>query len=102
MAQHTGRITDDQVEAVRELIRAIPPGRVATYGDVAAAAGLTNPRSVGWILRVDGADLPWQRVIRASGRPATHLYPQQLDRLRAEGVPSDDGRVDLRRYRHTF
>lgn len=100
MTPKRGTVTDAQVEAVRALITAIPAGRVATYGDIAAAAGLSNPRLVGWILRTDGADLPWHRVIRASGRPASHLGGEQLARLRAEGVLAVDGRVDLARVRH--
>lgn len=95
-------VTDEQVELVRALIVGIPPGRVATYGDIAAAAGLSSPRIVGWILRVDGSDLPWHRVITASGRPASHLRTEQLERLRAEGVSAVDGRVDLRAVRHRF
>lgn len=93
------RITDEQVEAVRALVAAVPPGRVTTYGDVAAAAGLTSPRIVGTILRTDGHDLPWHRVLRASGVPAPHIAPEQLARLRAEGVLADDGRVPLQTYR---
>ncbi|MEZ5210027.1 MULTISPECIES: MGMT family protein [unclassified Gordonia (in: high G+C Gram-positive bacteria)] len=92
-------ITDEQVELVRALIRAIPPGQVSTYGDLADAAGLTNPRQVGWILRTDGADLPWQRVIAASGRPAVHKAREQLELLRAEGAPIDGDRVVLRKCR---
>ena len=95
-------VTDEQVERVRALIRAIPAGRVATYGDIAAATGLSNARTVGWILRTDGSDLPWHRVIRASGRPADHLRTEQLQRLRTEGVLSVDGRVDMRAVRHHF
>ncbi|MGH3563386.1 MAG: MGMT family protein [Mycobacterium sp.] len=95
-------VTDEQIERVRALITAIPVGRVATYGDIAAAAGLSNPRTVGWILRTDGSDLPWHRVIRASGRPVAHLHTEQLERLRAEGVLAVDGRVDLRAVRHKF
>lgn len=91
--------TDAQVERVRALVRAIPPGEVSTYGDLAAAAGLTSPRIVGAILRTDGADLPWHRVLRASGVPAPHLADEQLARLRAEGVPADGGRVALRTRR---
>ncbi|MFT3661415.1 MAG: MGMT family protein [Gordonia sp. (in: high G+C Gram-positive bacteria)] len=93
------KITDEQVELVRALIRSVPPGRVTTYGDVADAAGLTNPRQVGWILRTDGADLPWQRVVPASGRPSVANAGRQLELLRAEGVPIVDGRVRLRSCR---
>ena len=95
-------ITDNQVESVRALVASIPPGRVATYGDIACAASLSSPRIVAWILRTDSADLPWHRVIRACGRPAPHLATEQLARLRAEGVPARDGRVALASARHSF
>jgi len=95
-------ITEAQVEAVRALVAAIPPGRVSTYGDIADAAGLSSARIVGWIMRTDSSDLPWHRVITASGRPATHLAARQLELLRAEGVLADDGRIPLREVRHVF
>ena len=91
--------TEEQVERVRELVAAIPPGRVATYGDIASAAGLSSPRTVGWIMRTDSADLPWHRVIGSSGRPAGHLADRQLSRLAEEGVAVTDGRVDMRAAR---
>ncbi|SHV76029.1 methylated-DNA--protein-cysteine methyltransferase [Mycobacteroides abscessus subsp. abscessus] len=96
------KVTDEQVEKVRDLVASIPPGRVSTYGDIADAAALSSPRIVGWIMRTDSSDLPWHRVISASGRPAPHLATRQLERLRAEGVLADDGRVRLREYRHEF
>ncbi|MEO9329913.1 MGMT family protein [Gordonia aurantiaca] len=92
-------ITEEQVEAVRTLVAAIPVGRVSTYGDLAAAAGLSSPRIVGWIMRTDTADLPWHRVVTASGRPAPHLATRQLELLAAEGVPITDGRIRLRQCR---
>ena len=67
-------VTDEQVERVRALVASIPAGRVSTYGDIADAAGLSSPRIVGWIMRTDSSDLPWHRVITASGRPA-HIWP---------------------------
>lgn len=96
------KITDHDVERVRALVAAIPAGRMATYGDVADAAGLSSARMVGWVMRIDSADLPWHRVIRASGRPAAHLATRQLALLRAEGVLAVDGRVALRHVRHQF
>lgn len=96
------QITDEQVEEVRALVAAIPSGRVSTYGDIAEAAGLSSARIVGWIMRTDSSDLPWHRVITASGKPAAHLATRQLELLRAEGVLSDDGRVPLREVRHEF
>ncbi|MBS1694313.1 MAG: MGMT family protein [Actinobacteria bacterium] len=95
-------VTDEQVEAVRALVASIPAGRVSTYGDIADAARLSSPRIVGWIMRTDSSDLPWHRVIAASGRPAAHLATSQLELLRAEGVLAVAGRVRLADVRHTF
>ncbi|MBF6184971.1 MGMT family protein [Nocardia farcinica] len=91
--------SEAQIERVRELVASVPTGRVVTYGDLAAAAGLSTPRTVGWIMRTDAADLPWHRVVGAGGKPAAHLAHRQLGLLVAEGVPVRDGRVDLRAAR---
>ena len=99
------KITDVHVEQVRALVASIPPGRVATYGDIACAAGLSSPRIVAWIMRTDSEDLPWHRVITASGRPAPHLASRQWELLRAEGVIATEGRVPLtgsESVRHDF
>lgn len=90
---------EQQHERVRDRVASIPPGSVSTYGDIAADTGLPTPRLVGWVLKVDGHDLPWHRVLRADGKPAPHIRHEQLELLRAEGVLADDDRVDLRRYR---
>lgn len=95
-------VTDDQVERVRALVASIPAGRVSTYGDIAAVAGLSSPRIVGYIMRIDSLDLPWHRVITASGRPAMHLTTRQLELLRAEGVLANDGRIPLDEVRYEF
>jgi methylated-DNA-protein-cysteine methyltransferase-like protein len=95
-------VTDEQVERVRALVASIPAGRVATYGDIAAVAGLSSPRIVGWIMRTDSSDLPWHRVITASGRPARHLTSRQLELLRAEGILAVDGKIALDEVRHEF
>ena len=105
-------VTDEQVETVRALVASIPAGRdkcasipagrVSTYGDIADAAGLSSPRIVGWIMRTDSSDLPWHRVITASGRPAPHLATRQLELLRAEGLLATDGRIKLSEVRHEF
>jgi methylated-DNA-protein-cysteine methyltransferase-like protein len=73
---------------------------VATYGDVAALAGERSARLVGRVLREDGADLPWHRVLRADGScAAPNKADEQRARLRAEGVEIRDGRVVLARFR---
>jgi len=99
------KITDEQVERVRDLVASIPAGRVVTYGDIASAAVLSSPRIVAWIMRTDSADLPWHRVITASGRPAPQLATRQWELLRAEGVIAINHRVLLtgeRSVRHEF
>ncbi|GAC66605.1 MGMT family protein [Gordonia soli] len=92
-------VTEEEVEAVRALVAAIPEGKVTTYGDLAGAVGLSSARIVGWIMRTDSADLPWHRVVPASGKPAPHLVHRQLEELRAEGVPIRDGKIALRECR---
>lgn len=84
---------------MRYIVASVPAGRVATYGDIAALAGLSTPRLVGRILSEDGHDLPWHRILRADGTPAPHLVHRQLELLRAEGVLADGQKVDLRHYR---
>jgi alkylated DNA nucleotide flippase Atl1 len=93
---------DATVERVRAAVRAIPPGQVRSYGEIAAEAGLRSARLVGHILAVDGHDLPWHRVVRANGGFAPHLAAEQAARLRTEGVLATDGRVPpaLRPGRH--
>jgi alkylated DNA nucleotide flippase Atl1 len=95
-------VTDEQIERVRALVASIPSGRVSTYGDIAAVARLSSPRIVGYIMRIDSLDLPWHRVITASGRPARHLTTRQLELLRAEGVLADDGKIPLEEVRYEF
>ena len=90
---------EELVELIRAVISRIPEGRVATYGDVAELSRAPSPRMVGRVLQEDGHDLPWQRVLRANGTCAPHIAEEQLQRLRAEGVMSMDGKVDLRKYR---
>jgi methylated-DNA-protein-cysteine methyltransferase-like protein len=90
---------------VKEIIRSIPPGKVATYAQVAALAG--NPRAVRgviWILHSSSGkeNLPWQRVINSRGKislPPGGGYEEQKALLMGEGVVFDpDDRVDLSRF----
>lgn len=90
---------------VLAVIRAIPRGRVMTYGSVAAAAGSHRAaRGVAWILHStsDRARLPWHRVVGRGGRIALHAEAGgnlQRSRLEAEGVGFGlDGRVDMDRF----
>jgi len=88
-----------------ELIRAIPRGRVATYGDVARLAG--NPRAardVGWALSAlpPGNDVPWWRVVNRHGGLScrSNGTALQAELLQEEGIAFDaEGRLNLASYR---
>jgi alkylated DNA nucleotide flippase Atl1 len=84
-------------EQVLDLVDRIPPGRVLAYGDVAALVGGGGPRQVGRVMALWGGGVPWWRVVRASGEPATGHEREALARLRREGAPlrADGTRVDL-------
>lgn len=90
---------EETFERVRSVVASIPSGCVLGYGDVAELAGLRSARLVGRILREDGADLPWHRVLRSNGTVVEHLRHRQLELLRAEGVLADGGRIMMNRYR---
>lgn len=86
-------------------VAAIPPGRVASYGQIARLAGFANgARLVGWALRSAPPDieLPWHRVVNAKGRisisPTNPAHEEQQRRLRAESVAVAEGRVDMAVY----
>jgi methylated-DNA-protein-cysteine methyltransferase-like protein len=93
-------------EQIYEVIRRIPPGRVATYGQIARLAGMPREaRTVGWALHSlpEGSDVPWQRVINAQGRvsfrPGSEGAALQQALLEEEGIVFDrDGRVNLKLY----
>ena len=76
-------------------------GCVLTYGDVAEYVGTGSARSVGAVLRRHGHEVPWQRVVLATGAPAPAAPQRALLLLRCDGaplVPAGD-RVDLARAR---
>ena len=86
--------------AIHAAVRAIGRGQVASYGEVAARAGLPGrARLVAWVLKQADADaaLPWFRVVRADRRiafaPDTADYARQCRCLQAEGVVIIDGRI---------
>lgn len=87
-------------EAVHAVAEAIPPGRVMSYGEVAAAVGSRAARAVGRIMARSGGTLPWWRVVYADGHLLPGYEAQALDRYRAEGTPMLGARrIDMRRAR---
>jgi alkylated DNA nucleotide flippase Atl1 len=81
--------------AVLDVVDCIPPGKVLTYGDVAELMGRGSPRTVGAVLSGHGREVPWQRVVQASGRPAEPHLQEALALLASEGCPLAGERVDL-------
>jgi methylated-DNA-protein-cysteine methyltransferase-like protein len=97
--------TGSFTERVKRLIKAIPKGQVAAYGQIAAYAG--DPRGARQVARIlhacsDKDNLPWYRVINRSGRislPRGQGHETQRSLLRNEAVRFRlDGAVDLERH----
>ncbi|MDE0131823.1 MAG: MGMT family protein [bacterium] len=88
------RNTADFEEAVLEVLGGLPEGEVISYGELAAAAGYRGAaRAVGNLLRATAEPAPWWRVIRADGRLVAPDARRQAEKLRAEGVAVEEGRV---------
>jgi len=98
--------TEIRDQAFAETIRSIPRGRVASYGQVAAAAGYPRYyRAVARFLKAAiPGELPWQRVLGAGGeiKLAGSAAAEQKLRLRMEGVKFVGKRVDLSLHQHVF
>ncbi len=101
--------TAQRYQQIYAVIKKIPKGKVATYGQIAALAGIPRgARQVGTALRntPQNLKLPWQRVINAQGRISLRLkdwesggddYQKVL--LENEGVSiSAEGKIDLKRF----
>jgi methylated-DNA-protein-cysteine methyltransferase-like protein len=94
-------------DEVLKIVSLVPKGKLVSYGQAALMAGYPRAaRQVGWVLHSlpRGTKIPWQRVVNnngyvpSKGRELAAI--EQIDLLRAEGVEvSDDGRMDLERYR---
>jgi len=89
-------------ERIHDLVRRIPPGRVATYGQIARILGSVGPRQVGYAMAglPEDTDVPWHRVLNHHGQVSPRREPggdrRQRDRLEAEGIRfGPTGAVDL-------
>jgi methylated-DNA-protein-cysteine methyltransferase-like protein len=98
-------------QQVWEIVRRVPPGRVATYGEIARLIPIPEgmdpkaylafaPRWVGGAMAACPADVPWQRVINSKGeiseRPGAQAQRQLLEE---EGVQFDQrGKIDLKTF----
>ena len=97
--------SDRRDAAIRRAVRQIPRGKVATYGQVAAAAGYPlYHRQVVQVLRKAGNALPWQRVVGAGGeiKFKYEAAREQRMRLQMEGVRFRGKRIDMAEHQHMF
>jgi methylated-DNA-protein-cysteine methyltransferase-like protein len=104
--QDSTRKNEERDAAFFKVIRSIPRGKVATYGQVAAAAGYPlYHRAVARLLRTSPPEsVPWQRVLGAGGAiklPGVAGREQKL-RLQMEGVKFRNGKVDMENHQHKF
>jgi len=99
---------DSFPQRVWQIVAAIPPGSVTTYGEVARLAGSPRAaRQVGGVLRrlPEGSTLPWHRVVNRQGQISLTGPDLQCQRqaLLADGVQvSGSGEIDLARYRWRY
>ena len=99
------RPSEQRDRAIRQAVRQIPRGNVATYGQVAAAAGYPlYHRQVVQVLRKAGDSLPWHRVVGAGGRIRLQREAgdEQRLRLQMEGVGFRGQRVMMEERQHVF
>ncbi len=86
-------------------VRRVPRGKVATYGDIAYAAGYPGAaQQVAWALHTSSNGLPWHRIVGADGKillPGEGGFEQRM-RLRAEGVEFIGLRINMKAHRHAF
>jgi len=98
-------MTPTNRERVWQVIHSIPAGKVSTYGNVAAMAGLPRQaRAVGKYLSQlpNGSKIPWYRVINAQGKVSfpieSERFLAQKQQLQDEGVIFSNNKVNLKTY----
>lgn len=91
--------------AILAQVRRVPYGKVATYGDIAYAAGFPgSARQVAWALHTSSHGIPWHRIVGAEGKillPGESGFEQRM-RLQAEGVQFHGLRIDMAAHHHSF
>lgn len=99
------RSSESLYERIYRIVRLIPPGKVATYGQISRIAGRCSPRNVGYAMSsvASGSGIPWHRVINSRGmisiRSDGSPSPMQRSMLESEGVVfRKGGSIDLEKY----
>ena len=99
-------VTNDKAKAILVVVRQIPKGKVATYGQIARIAGYPkNSRQVGTLLNSlpAGSDVPWFRVVNSQGKISSRNNESsecfQVELLQKEKIKFDDrNRIDLKHF----
>ena len=94
----------DFADRVLDVVEAIPPGQVMSYGDIAEYLGQGGPRQVGRVMSLWGGGVAWWRVIHADGSFLSGHEREALAHYREEGTPLRQAgpgglRVDMRKAR---
>lgn len=99
------RAATSMFAALLRQVRRVPRGKVATYGDIAYAAGHPGAaRQVAWALHAGSAGLPWHRIVGAGGAillTGEHGLEQRMH-LQAEGVGFLGLKVNMAAHRHSL
>ncbi|MBN1354749.1 MGMT family protein [bacterium] len=95
----------DYIQRIHDIVRSIPPGRVATYGQIASIAGGCTARMVGYAMAAvtESSKIPWHRVVNSRGfisvRSGGESCDLQRELLENEGIIFDsNGRIDLEKF----
>ena len=108
MGENASEKERNSFEQIYDIVKQIPRGKVATYGQVAALAGNGRwSRVVGYALHVnpDPEHIPCYRVVNRLGEVSPAFAfgggNRQIELLEADGIPCPDGVVDLKKYQWT-
>ncbi|WP_255950631.1 MGMT family protein [Streptomyces odontomachi] len=89
------------IDDVRDVVASIPPGSVASYGDIGRRIDL-GPRQVGRAMGLLAEGVPWWRVVHADGTPASCHGGRAREFLNDEHTPMRGTRVDMERARYRW
>jgi methylated-DNA-protein-cysteine methyltransferase-like protein len=98
-------VTESMYGRIYRIVRLVPRGRVASYGQIARIAGRCSPRNVGYAMAAVPADsgVPWHRIVNSRGMISVRSHggecTAQRQLLEGEGIEfGPSGRIDMRVY----
>lgn len=105
MAKAKENVNRNMFRRMLQKVAGVPRGKVATYGDIAYAAGFPGAaRQAAWALHSGGGGLPWHRIVGAGGKILLtgEFGMEQRMRLELEGVGFTGLKVNMAVHRHSF